>query len=46
MGGQKFLRYRIDGSYGYIVVVNTKPFINKKLDKESWRCSSNSDSNM
>ena len=41
---QKFLRYRVYGSYG-ISVVNTKMFINKniqiqkKLNKESWHCS-------
>ena len=42
---QKFLRYRVYGSYG-ISVVNTKMFINKKLDKESWHCKINSGSNM
>ena len=31
---QKFLRYRVYGSYG-ISVVNTKMFINKKLGKQS-----------
>ena len=29
-----------------IAVVNTKFFINKKLDKESWHCSINPGSNM
>ena len=29
-----------------IAVVNTKLFINNKLDKESWHCSINPDSNM
>ena len=29
-----------------IAVVNTKLLINKKLDKESWHCNSNSDSNI
>ena len=42
---QKFLRYRVCGSYG-ISVVNTKVFNNKKLDKESWHCSMNPGSNM
>ena len=42
---QKFLRYRVYGSYG-VSVVNTKMFINKKLDKELWHCSINPGSNM
>ena len=37
---QKFLRYGVYGLYG-ISVVNTKMFINKKLDKQSWHCSIN-----
>ena len=42
---QKFLRYRVYGLHG-ISVVNTKMFINKKLDKESWHCSINPGRNM
>ena len=37
--------YTVYGSYG-ISVANTKMFINKKLDKESWHCSINPGSNM
>ena len=43
--GTKFLRYRVYVSYG-ISVINTKMFINKKLDKESWHYSINPGSNM
>ena len=42
---QKILRYKVD-VHMVIAVVNTKLFINKKLDKESWHCSINPDSNM
>ena len=42
---QKFLRYRVYGSYG-ISVVNTNMLISKKLGKQSWHCSINPGSNM
>ena len=45
---QKILRYiysLVDG-HMVIAVVNTKLFINKKLDKESWHCNINPGSNM
>ena len=42
---RKFLRYKLMDNKG-IAVVNTKLFINKKLDEESWHCSINPGSNM
>ena len=47
---KKFLRYKVDGSYGYGYSCSkykvVYQFINNKLDKESWHCSINSGSNM